>query len=602
MAFHVQVFENETRRFAAEIAGILELGRQQRGDPGAVAMIRADGNQRLIVADKDFTELARQQLRVEPLTDGTLRLTNLSSNVALRFNAGEALEASASLVVSMPLTVYVSTSRFVTFQENGPPAEPELVLEGLSTRTLAPGMRQAFSDSFADLLSHELSPDGPDLDRIVRGLREAMEIYQNVRTVEGLYNAAVTGAVKVVGFDGARLLRYTDGVWQEVQQFGNFHSAVSQFVLGEVLKHTKALWNSGTSKATESLVKLDAVIAVPILNRAGAVIGALYGERQSRVGRSAFRMITPTDAQLMELLAHGVASELSRQTHEEESRRLQIRFEQFFSPELARELEAQPNLLEGRDVEVSILFCDIQGFSRISERVDTQTIFKFINEVIGACSACVVKHGGVLVDYVGDAVMAMWGAPQLQPNHAELACRAALDMLTRLPDLNTRWESLIGEEVHFSIGINSGQARAGNAGSEHKFKYGPLGKTVNLASRVQGATKYFKTRILITTATAKAVSTEFYRRKLCDGQVVNMLESVGLFELNTQAAQTLNHGYEQALERFESKEFRIAARQLSHLLEEFPNDGPTLVLLSRCVNAIVDGPEPDHPVLILKSK
>lgn len=81
-----------------------------------------------------------------------------------------------------------------------------------------------------------------------------------------------------------------------------------------------------------------------------------------------------------------------------------------------------------------------------------------------------------------------------------------------------------------------------------------------------------------------------------------MQESVGLFELNTQEAQTLNCGYEQALERFEGREFRIAARQLSHLLEEFPNDGPTLVLLSRCVNAIVNGAEPEHPVLILKSK
>ncbi len=602
MAFHVQVFENDTRRFAAEIDGVLEIGRQQNNEPGAVAMVPAVGKQRLIVADRDFTELARQQLRVEPVTDGILRLTNLSSNVALRFNAGEALEASASRAFSMPVTVHVSTSRFVTFQEASPQSEPELVLESLATRTLAPGTRQAFSDSFADPLAPKSLPDGQDLDRIVLGLREAMEIYQNVQTTEGLYNAAVTGAVKVVGFDGARLLRYGDGVWKEVQQYGNFHSAVSQFVLGEVLKHTKALWNSGTNTATESLVKLDAVIAVPILNRAGAVIGALYGERQSRAGRSSFRTITRTDAQLMELLAYGVASELSRQTHEEESRRLQIRFEQFFSTELARELEAQPNLLEGRDVEVSILFCDIRGFSRISERVDTQTIFKFINEVIGACSECVLKHGGVLVDYVGDAVMAMWGAPQLQPNHAELACRAALDMLARLPELNTAWESLIGEEVHFSIGINSGQARAGNAGSEHKFKYGPLGKTVNLASRVQGATKYFKTRVLITTATAEAVSTEFYRRKLCDGQVVNMQESVGLYELNTQEAQTLNRGYEQALERFEAREFRIAARQLSHLLEEFPNDGPTLVLLSRCVNAIVDGPAPEHPVLVLKSK
>jgi adenylate cyclase len=602
MTFRIHVFDNETRMFSGDVEGVLELGRQQNGEPPSFAMFPTGGKQRLVIADLTFTKIARHQLRIEPLNDGTLRLTNLSSNVALRLRGEEALEVETSRVLVMPVTVYISPTQYVKLHDVTAESNASPEFESLATRTLAPGMRQQFSTFVPMAPGTRVLVDGEQIERIVQGLREAMEILQNARTADALYDAAVTGAVKVVDFDGAKLLRYSNDQWKEEKQYGRFQSAVSQHVLNEVLKHSKTHWSSTSGRATESLAKLDAFIAVPVLDRTGNVIGALYGERQCRLDTNSFREITRTDAHLMELLAYGVASELSRRSHEEESRRLQTRFEQFFSPELARELEAQPNLLEGRDVDVSILFCDIRGFSRISERVDTLTIFRFINEVIGAVSECVVRSGGVVVDYVGDAVMAMWGAPQVQPNHAELACRAALEMFARLPDLNSAWHSRIGEDIDFAIGINTGPARAGNSGSEHKFKYGPLGKTVNLASRVQGATKYLKTRILITKATATAVRQQFHCRKICDGQVININEPVGFYELNSKEDLVLNHGYEHALRMFEEQQFRPAARELSLLLEQFPHDGPTVVLLSRCVNAIVDGPEQEHPILVLKGK
>ena len=602
MTFHVNVFENDTRIFSCEVSGVLELGRQQADEPSAIALLPLNGKHRLIVADLHYTSLARHQLRVEPLNDGTLRFTNLSAGVPLALPGGDELEALATRIFTMPATIHLSRSLSVAFHIVSAKTKLGPVLNSLVMKTQAPGMRQQFSQSVAAPSVLQSSVDSEELERIVLGLCEAMEIFQNARSTESLYEAAVTGAVKVIGFHGARLLRYDRGAWEEVRQYGKLGSSASRFILGEILKVTKTLWHSGSGTETESLLGLEAVIAVPILNRAGAVIGSLYAERQYKGGGNSWREISRTEAHLLELYAYGVASEMARRSQEDESRRLRIQFEQFFSPELARELEVQPNLLEGRDVNVSILFCDIKGFSRISERLDTQMIFRFINEVIGACSECVVKNGGVLVDYVGDALMAMWGAPQTQPNHAELACQAALDMLGRLPELNRQWETLTGEEVYISIGINTGHARAGNAGSEHKFKYGPLGKTVNLASRVQGATKYFKTRILITAATAKAVNGEFHRRRICDVRVVNINEPVGLFELNLNESHSLMNGYEEALTQFENGEFRVAARQLSQLLESFPNDGPTLVLLSRCVNAIVEGPEPQHPVLILNSK
>src|SRR5439155_13533558 len=101
-----------------------------------------------------------------------------------------------------------------------------------------------------------------------------------------------------------------------------------------------------------------------------------------------------------------------------------IQFEQFFTPELSRQLAAQSDLLQGRDCEVTILFADVRNFSRASESLPPSQTLDWINDVLEVLSECVQAQRGVLVDYIGDAVMAMWGAPESQPDHAQLAGRA----------------------------------------------------------------------------------------------------------------------------------------------------------------------------------
>jgi adenylate cyclase len=201
--------------------------------------------------------------------------------------------------------------------------------------------------------------------------------------------------------------------------------------------------------------------------------------------------------------------------------------------------------------------------------------------------------------------MAMWGAPKEQPDHALLACRAALDMLARLPLLNERWHPVLREPMGLGIGVNSGKARVGDIGSKAKFVYGPLGNTVNLASRVQGATKYLKTPLLITGATRATLGEEFAVRRLCDVKVVNIPEPVALYELTAPDSQEwddLRRRYEAALAHFEKKEFREAARVLGALLPKYPNDGPALVLMHRTVAGLVEEPEDFSPVWELPGK
>ena len=178
-------------------------------------------------------------------------------------------------------------------------------------------------------------------------------------------------------------------------------------------------------------------------------------------------------------------------------------------------------------------------------------------------------------------------------------------MLRRLSQLSARWEPQIGEPVKVGIGINSGRVRAGNTGSKQKFKYGPLGNAVNVASRVQGATKHVKTHVLLTGDTAKRLAGKHPLRRIGEFRMINITEPVKLFELMPDAdpdAETLRETYELALGEFERQRFRESAAALAPLLTRYADDGPSLVLLSRAVNAMVNGPEPEHPVWTLAGK
>jgi adenylate cyclase len=251
------------------------------------------------------------------------------------------------------------------------------------------------------------------------------------------------------------------------------------------------------------------------------------------------------------------------------------------------------------------MFCDIQGFSRIAEKIGAARTFDWMNDVMGTLSDCVSNHQGVLVDYIGDELMAMWGAPEQQADHARRACLAAIDMIDLLPSLNERWRAVLEEPFDLGIGISSGPVRAGNMGSNRKFKYGPLGNTVNLASRVQGATKYFKARLIVTGATADALDENLPMRRLANVRVVNIEQPIRLYELpcgDFPNAGVLCPAYEEALVCFEQGDFRKAAQMLTTLMATFPDDGASVILLSRAVSALVEGPSDGHPVWQIAGK
>ncbi|MBL9132724.1 MAG: adenylate/guanylate cyclase domain-containing response regulator [Verrucomicrobiaceae bacterium] len=264
----------------------------------------------------------------------------------------------------------------------------------------------------------------------------------------------------------------------------------------------------------------------------------------------------------------------------------------YFTASLARELIRRPALLQtGKTAEVSVLFVDVVGFSSISERLGPIRTLDWISSVMETFSECIHQHGGVLVDYTGDQIMALWGAPQQDLHHATHACEAALSLMRCLSGIDEQWHHLVGGATTVTIGINTGETVVGNVGTRHKFKYGALGSTVNMASRLQSATKHLRVAVVISGHTHARLSRAFFSRRLTRLKVNNIEEPVDVYEISDHALELMRplyEGYETALKSFENGDFHQASALLGDLLKHYPDDGPTALLLSRAVNAILD--------------
>jgi adenylate cyclase len=193
----------------------------------------------------------------------------------------------------------------------------------------------------------------------------------------------------------------------------------------------------------------------------------------------------------------------------EEAQRRQVRgaFSRYMSPALVEKLAQDPSLLRlgGENRDMTLLFCDIRGFTTISETfgADAQGLTKLINRFLTPMTNVILERQGTIDKYMGDCIMAFWNAPLDDPDHAANACRAALAMNENLGPLNERLEQLAKEEnrrhvpINVGIGLNSGDVVVGNMGSDQRFDYSVLGDTVNLASRLEGQSKAYGVMVVI---------------------------------------------------------------------------------------------------------
>ncbi len=291
----------------------------------------------------------------------------------------------------------------------------------------------------------------------------------------------------------------------------------------------------------------------------------------------------------------------------EERQRAQIKrmFQYYLDEKVVERLLEQPESpkLEGEERELTVLFSDIRNFTSFSEKLLPAQLTALLNDYLTEMSKIILKHEGVLDKFIGDAIMAFWGAPLDAPRHAELACAAALEMVDRLRSLRERWEPVIGMPFNIGLGLNSGLAAVGNMGSVQRFNYTALGDNVNLASRLEGLNKFYRTNILISENTYQQVKDRFQVRRLDYVRVKGRQDAVMLYELLAPKetagllhSLTRSHGayskkflqeYEDGMDFYLSGKVAEALAKFRAAQEENGNhDGATDMLIARCEAAL----------------
>ena len=282
-----------------------------------------------------------------------------------------------------------------------------------------------------------------------------------------------------------------------------------------------------------------------------------------------------------------------------EKRKVRGAFQQYVSPEVIRRLLVDPRRVQPRKTEITILFSDIRGFTSISEQLDAQALADLLNEYLTEMTRLIFLYQGTLDKYIGDAVMAIWGAPFDEPRHAEPCCLAALSMLDRLAELQEAWRKEGRPVLDIGLGINTGIASVGNMGSRLRYGYTALGDNVNLASRLEGLNKEYGTHIIISEFTFRAVTSGFFlTRELDFIRVKGKLQPVLIYELlSNQAAadngQELVDLFSRGRTAYKAREWRAAKEVFEEVLERWPNDGPSRLFLMRCEEYLAEEPAED---------
>lgn len=275
-------------------------------------------------------------------------------------------------------------------------------------------------------------------------------------------------------------------------------------------------------------------------------------------------------------------------TEGREKAEIRSAFGQYLQSTLVERILRNPAALRlgGERRDLSVLFSDIRSFSSFSETLEPELLSDFLNEYLTPMTDLVMAESGMLDKYIGDAVMAIFGAPIDLDDHAEKACETALAMISALGPLNERWHQRDLPKITIGIGINTGSMSVGNMGSEKHFDYTVMGDAVNLGARLEGLTKQYKVNILAGQATKDAADKRFVFREVDAVRVLGRSATAKVYELCARQGEgNFTDGdlelWGQALAAYRAMQWQQADTLFSTFIERFPDDGPAHILQQR---------------------
>jgi class 3 adenylate cyclase len=333
----------------------------------------------------------------------------------------------------------------------------------------------------------------------------------------------------------------------------------------------------------------------------GPVRRLLEGTRHVEAGRLDVPINITTQDEIGQLSA-AFNRMIDRLRH---NQRIRETFGRYIDPRVADGLLDQPALAatEGQRRVMTVMFCDMKGFTALSESFTPQGLVKIMNLYLSTMSEPIREHLGIIDKYIGDGIMAYWGPPFVEASEqASFACRAAVDMTGRVEKLRKDLPELLGvrtipADCDIRIGIATGDALVGSIGSELMMSYTVMGDTVNLASRLEGANKAYGSRCLISESTATAPGVEL--REIDRLVVVGQTSAQTVFEIMGRAGELtpqqeqLRKSYAEGLAAYRARRWDEARAAFARALEAVPGDGPSMAFVERVESFAQNPPAED---------
>ena len=302
--------------------------------------------------------------------------------------------------------------------------------------------------------------------------------------------------------------------------------------------------------------------------------------------------------------------EIQRKTLEKQAVELQYfndylrkAFSTYLSGDVVEEIIADPTNLQlgGVQQHMTAMFTDIKNFSHVSEKLNPTELVSLLNHYLSAMSNTILEQKGTIDKYEGDAIIAFFGAPLLQPDHAILACSSAIAMKKLEEEMNHKFaeQGISPSPLYTRIGINTGDMVVGNMGTEQKMNYTIMGNAVNVASRLEGVNKYYGTWILASEETVRETKGRFLTRQFDRIRVAGINEPIRVHEVletDTNASAALCEMadlFQKAHDLFESRSWKDAQDEFEHVLKIFPDDSPSLLYLDHC-RKFLQNPPPEE--------
>ncbi|MCX6135950.1 MAG: adenylate/guanylate cyclase domain-containing protein [Ignavibacteriales bacterium] len=287
-------------------------------------------------------------------------------------------------------------------------------------------------------------------------------------------------------------------------------------------------------------------------------------------------------------------------------------FQKYVDASVVEQLIDNPSMLKlgGEEREITTLFADIEGFTRMAEKLGPQNTVGILNSYLTEMTNVIIEEHGTLDKYIGDAIMAFWNAPLDNPDHALHACTAALRMQKKLTGLHAKWVRFGKPMVNQRIGVNTGKAVVGNMGAEAKFNYTAVGDAVNLASRLEGVNKEYGTRLLMSGNTQKLVEGKILSREMDLVVVLGRTEPVRIYELiamtdevQTDATKRFLDLYHQGLESYKQRAWKSAIDYFQQGLQIRKDDVVSNLYIQRAMlYSDVPPPEDWNGVFVMTKK